>query len=84
MRVHVKLEDNRRFVIPVPLSIVNMGLSIANMEMVKKYVPKDQLKYLDAVDFHALKRGISNLRDYKGLKLVEVRNDKGVEVMVVL
>lgn len=83
MRVYVKVKE-RKFFIPVPLSIANLGISLMQTSLVQRHIPEKDRKYVNIIDYNALRKCISDLREYKGLKLVEVKAKDGTEVTVII
>ncbi|MFL0249627.1 hypothetical protein ACJDT4_04265 [Clostridium neuense] len=83
MRVYVKAKG-RKFFIPVPLCIANLGISIMQSSLVQRHIPEKDRKYVNMLDYNALRKCISDLREYKGLKLVEVKAKDGTEVTVII
>lgn len=47
----------------------------------KKYVKNEEL---ENIDFKQLSKALDELKDYKGLKLVEVKEKDGDEVTIVI
>lgn len=86
LRIYVKLNSGRSFKIPAPIGLVKMVLGFGNfgVSIAKRYVSKEQKMYLDCVDFHELRKGMDVLKDYKGLKMVEVKAGDGTEVTIVI
>ncbi|CAB1246329.1 hypothetical protein ACFHWD_14955 [Clostridium sp. MT-14] len=83
MRVYIRT-GNKRLVIPLPLILVKFGLSLFNKPFIKKYVPEKERKYVDVIDFGQLSKCIGVLKDYRGLKIVEVKSKDGTEVVITL
>lgn len=84
MRIYVKTNDGKVFKIPAPLWLVKGALSLGSLGVAigGKYIPEDSRQYVDAVDFRELRKGFGVLKDYKGLKLVEVKANDGTEVTI--
>lgn len=83
MRVYVKT-NGRKFFIPVPLCIANLGISIMQSSLVQRHIPEKDRKYVNIIDYNALRKCISDLKEYKGLKLVEVKAKDGTEVTIII
>lgn len=54
------------------------------MKIAKRYVPEEQRQYIENIDLRELRKGFDVLRDYKGLKLVEVKSMDGTEVTIIV
>lgn len=86
LRVYVKLNDGKSFKVPAPIGLVKGILSLGNfgMTIAKRYVPEEQRQYIENIDLRELRKGFDVLRDYKGLKLVEVKSMDGTEVTIIV
>ena len=86
MKVHVRLNTGRSFRIPAPIILVKAALGFGGFGVfiARRYVPEEQRQYIDCIDFRELSKGLDVLKDYKGLKLVEVKAGDGTEVTVVI
>jgi hypothetical protein len=86
MKIYVKLNNGRSFRIPAPLGLVKglLGLGGFGVSIARRYIPEEQRQYVDCIDFDELSKGFDVLRDYKGLKIVEVKSQDGTEVTVVI
>lgn len=86
MRIYIRTDDGRKFSILAPLWIVKgaLGLGSFGTNIAKRYVPKDQQEYIDSIDFKELTKGFDVLKDYKGLRLLEVKSSDGTEVTIVI
>jgi hypothetical protein len=84
MRINVRTNDGKNFKIPAPLWLVKGALSLGSFGVIigRKYIPENSRQYVDAVDFRELRKGLEVLKDYKGLKLVEVKANDGTEVTI--
>ncbi|KOF57104.1 MULTISPECIES: hypothetical protein [Clostridium] len=83
MRVYVKT-NGRRFFVPVPLCLANLGISLIQAPFIQKYIPEKDRKYMDMIDYRALRKSINILRHYRGLRLVEVKAKDGTEVTITI
>ncbi|AOH56389.1 hypothetical protein ACQKGI_09335 [Peribacillus muralis] len=90
MHVKVKAKDVR-FSIPVPYALLNMVISILFSKLVHQLVNKWTKEHFERkkVDFtfplldkKTLKPFIEELKNYKGLVLVDVKAKDGTEVKV--
>ena len=86
MKIYIKLSSGRRFKIPAPIGLVNAALSFGGfgVSISKRYMSTEQRQYVDCIDFRELRRGMDVLRDYKGLKMVDVKTEDGTEVTIVI
>jgi hypothetical protein len=86
LKIHVKLNSGRSFRIPAPIALVRAALGFGGLGVfiARRYVPEDQRQYIDCIDFKELSKGLDVLKDYKGLKLVEVKAGDGTEVTIVI
>lgn len=83
MRVYIK-SGWKRFIIPVPLFLIKFGLSIAKSSFVMKSVPEKSRKYIDMIDFKELSKSIDVLKEYRGLRIVQVKAKDGTEVHITI
>lgn len=85
MRVCIRINKGRSFSIPVPMWIVKMGFSDFVKRCIIRYVPEKDRKYLEAIDFVQLQMSMDLLsREYKGLRLVEVNDNNGTEIYIIV
>lgn len=86
MRVYLKMKNHRRYCIPVPLPlfILRLGLLDFAKRQALKHVDQNARRYIEAIDFNAILKGIEDIKNYKGLKLVEVVVKEGTEVTIVV
>ena len=86
MKIHVKLKNGRSFTIPAPIGLVKaaLGLGGFGVSIARRYIPKEQRQYIDCIDFRELRCGMDVLRDYKGLKMVDVKASDGTEVIIII
>lgn len=83
MRIYVRLNTKRSFNIPAPIGLVKAVLSLG-VSIARRYIPVEQRKYIDCIDFQELRKGFDVLKAYKGLKIVEVKTEDGTEVIIVV
>lgn len=81
MKIYIK-ENGKRIVIPLPLSLVKLGINFMNSPLILKHIPEKDRKYIDIIDFHNLSKCVGILKEYKGLNLVEVKSADGTEVHI--
>ena len=86
MKIYIKLNGGRSFKIPAPLVLVKVALFFGGfgVSIARRYIPKEQRQYVDCIDFREFRKGIDVLRDYKGLKMVDVKTGDGTEVTIVI
>ena len=86
MRVYLKIKNHRNFSIPIPMPmfIFRLGLSSFVKRQIVEHCDKETRKYLEAIDFEAIYKSIRGLKDYKGLRLVEVKAGDGTEVTIIV
>lgn len=84
MKLYIRISGGRRFFIPIPIGIVKLGCRFANSSIVRKNIPSDSIEYIDCIDFKKLEESFDVLKQYKGLKLVDVRNKDGTEVIIII
>ena len=86
MKIYVKLNTGRSFKIPAPMGLVKMALGLGGfgVSIARRYIPEDQRQYVDCIDFRELRKGFDVLKNYKGLKLVEVKAGDGTEVTIII
>lgn len=83
MRIYVKT-NGMKFFVPVPLCIVNLGISLIDTPLVQMHIPEKDKRYVNMINYNSLRKCISDLRRYKGLKLVEVKTKDGTEVTIIV
>lgn len=86
MRIYIKTREGRVLRFPAPLWLVSgaLGFGKFGITIAKKYVPENQKEYMDIVDFQELRKGFRVLREYRGLKLVEIKSGDGTEITIVV
>ena len=86
MRIYIKTKVGKVFRIPAPLWLVRGALGLGNMgvRIAKSYAPKESRQYIDMIDFHELRKGFNILKEYKGLKLVDVKSSDGTVVEIIV
>jgi hypothetical protein len=88
MKIYIKSKKSRRFCIPIPLSIVTLLLKPISSAFIKRKVlantNKESRVFIEEFDFKKLINSIDQLKDYKGLKLVEVNDKEGNEVTIIV
>ena len=84
LKIYVKLSNGKSFKFPAPIGLIKiaLGLGVFGISIARRYVPKEQLQYFDSIDFKELRKALDVLKDYKGLKMVDVKADDGTIVTV--
>lgn len=90
--MHVKVKVNKvRFTVPVPYAILNIGISILSSKFLQQNLNKWTKKHFERkkIDFtfplldkESLKPIVKELKNYKGIVLVDVKAQDGTEVKV--
>jgi hypothetical protein len=92
LHIRVKSKDVS-FSVPVPFMILNLGISILCSKMLQKQVNEWSREYIEKkkipfvippLDKSALKRIIDELKNYKGIVLVDIKAQDGTEVKIKL
>jgi hypothetical protein len=86
MRIYVKTNDGKVIRIPAPLWLVKGALGLGNfgVKIARSYAPEESRQYIDMIDFHELRKGFDILKEYKGLKLVDVKSSDGTVVEIII
>lgn len=86
MKIHIKDPSGKKITLPIPTKLLILGLDITPYIMKKTsgYVSDKQKEVLDCIDFKVLAKSIRVLKNYKGLKIVEVRSKEGEEVSIII
>ncbi|MEH7305634.1 hypothetical protein [Neobacillus drentensis] len=90
LHLKVKAKDVR-FTLPIPYAILNIGISILSSKILHRHANKwtkehFERKKLDftipQIDKETLKLIVKELKNHKGIVLVDVKAKDGTEVMV--
>jgi hypothetical protein len=86
MRIYVRTNEGKVFRVPAPLWIVRGALGLGNfgINIAKRYAPVESRQYIDMVDLRELRKGFEVLKDYKGLKIVDVKSSDGTIVEIIV
>jgi hypothetical protein len=86
MKIYVKTKDRKVIKLPAPLWLIKGALSFGNIsiKLAKRYASEDSLQYIEMIDFYQLRKGFDILKDYKGLKLVDVKSSDGTVVEIII
>ena len=82
MIINVRTPEGKRFWIPAPLWILKLGAGNLAEQIIRRSVPKEQLKYVECIDFSKLRKAVGVLKEYKGLVIVDVRAKDGTIVNI--
>lgn len=84
MRIYVKEVNGVKLSIPFPLPLmvfmVRHSKGIISRAM--KSSNKEAVDYIDCVDYEQLACALEELKEYKGLKLVEITSKNGDEIVI--
>jgi hypothetical protein len=79
MKIYIK-KGKKSYGIRLPLSTVKLiPTGMMNHIVIKKH---DDDLMIPEIDFKELKKAVYLLKEYRGLNIVEVKNNKGEEVIV--
>ena len=86
MKIYIKIRNGRSFKIPAPIGLVKAALSLGGfgVSIGRSYIPQNQRQYIDCIDFKELRKGLDVLRNYKGLKMVDVKTEDGTAVTIII
>lgn len=86
MKIYLRQQNKRRYCIPVPLPLFLIRLVFSNSlkRLILKNLNTDAKKYIEQLDFDILLMAITDIKKYKGLKLVEVKSHTGEEVTIIM
>lgn len=92
--LHIKVKSKDvSFSVPVPYMILNIGISILCSKMLQHHVNEWSREYIEKkkipfvippLDKSALQRIIDELKNHKGLWLVDIKAQDGTEVKIKL
>ncbi len=83
MKISFKHKDTS-FSLPLPIWLVNIIPSgLINIAIKHNTEPGSDGIPVD-IDFHAIKKSLVVLKNYKGLKILEFKNDNGEEIVVTI
>ncbi len=90
MHVKVKAKDVR-LTVPIPYAVINIALAILSSKLIQQNVNKWTKEYFERkkvdfafpiIDKESLRLIVNELKNYKGLVLVDVKAKDGTEVKV--
>lgn len=86
LRIYIKKSNRKTIFIPAPIGLVKIALGFGNfgISVAKKYVPEEQRVYFENIDIQELSKSFDILKEYKGLKIVDVASPDGTLVKVII
>ena len=86
MRIYIRLKNGRNLKLPAPIGLVKavIGLGGFGVLISRRFIPLEQRQYIDCINFKELKKGMDVLKDYKGLKILEVKAGYGPDVTIII
>jgi len=86
LRIYIRLKNGRNLKLPAPIGLVKavIGLGGFGVSISRRFIPLEQRQYIDCINFKELRKGMDVLRDYKGLKILEVNAGDGPDVTVII
>ncbi len=84
MRIHVREVNGVKLSIPFPLSLMVFMLKRCKgiIASTAKGIDSRAVNYIDYVDYEQLAIALEELKEYKGLKLVEIVSENGDEIVI--
>lgn len=83
MKIYIK-SGKMGFTIPVPNVLLKFGISIVDAPFIQKHISEKDKKYINMINWKELSSSIDILREYKGLKIVDVHSKDGSHVTITL
>ncbi|EJO5347383.1 hypothetical protein NRP93_001461 [Clostridium botulinum] len=83
MKIYIK-SGKMKFIIPVPNALLKFGISIVDAPFIQKHIPEKDKKYVNIIDWKNFSRCVDILKEYKGLKIVNVHSKNGSHVTITL
>lgn len=84
MKIYIKDEDGKKYHIPLPIWVIKLGLSNTTIKIATKNLSPENKKQLEQINFKELSRSFGELKEYKGLKIVDIKSKDGTEVTITL
>jgi len=86
LKIYIKLNTGRSFKIPAPIGLVKAAISLGGfgVSIAKRYITKEQIQYIESIDFRELRKSLDVLKDYRGLQMVDVKTEDGTEVKIII
>lgn len=86
MRIYIKLKNGKSLNFPAPIGLVKVAISICSFVVLitGRFIPGEQKQYIDCINFKELKNSMDVLRDYKGLKIVEIKAMHSSDVTIII
>lgn len=84
MRIRVREVNGVKLSIPFPLSLMVFMVRRCKGMLITTVKSKNRkaIEYLDYIDYEQLANAIEELKEYKGLKLVEIKSENGDEIVI--
>lgn len=83
MKIYIK-SGKMGFTLPVPTVLLKFGISIVDAPFIQKHISEKDKKYVNMINWKELSSSIDILREYKGLKIVDVHSRDGSHVTITL
>lgn len=83
MKIYIK-SGKMGFTLPVPNVFLKFGILIVNTPFIQKHISEKDKKYVNMVNWKELSNSIDILREYKGLKILDVHSRDGSHVTITL
>ncbi|MFL0194027.1 hypothetical protein ACJDU8_00260 [Clostridium sp. WILCCON 0269] len=86
MRIYIRLNNGKSFKIPAPIGLIKAALSLGSfgVSAARRFIPENQRQYIDCINFRELKTSFDVLKNYKGLKIVEIKSKDQTEVTIII
>lgn len=84
MIIRIRDEEGRKFTIPAPLWLLKLGMSKWVIRIALKHVGKEGKKHIEQIDFNALSKCLGDLKEYRGLKMVDINSKDGTKVEIII
>jgi hypothetical protein len=82
MRIYVKENGKTVVNLPIPMWVIRMGLSNFTIRLATKKLKEEDRKHIDEIDFNKLSKNFRELKNHKGLKIVDIKSKDGSEVTI--
>lgn len=84
MKIYIKTDEGKKFYIPLPMWVIRLCLSRQVIGIATRHIKDDYKKYLNEINFKALSGCIGELKEYKGLNIVNVKSGDGTEINITI
>lgn len=82
MKIKIKDEKGKSFTIHLPMWLIRMGLSDFVIKKSLKHVDAENKKHVEKINFKSISKAFNELKQYKGLEIVEIESKDGTEVKI--